>query len=134
LFSAENLKLKICFFKVKKNFLFITILILLFLISSGCRQYSDYVEVSVRTLNTAQRQDIELKIKIIKGVVDNFYADNLRKPESIDELIQTGYLSSPPKDSFGNGFRYDPETDTVISITYEEIEKQKKEAENKRQN
>ncbi len=95
----------------------------------GCQPAEQYVEVNIQTLSTAQRHDINIKIKMIEVRIISFEIDNLRKPKSIKELFEKGYIASEPKDSFGNGFKYDPEKNIVTSDTFQEIEKQKKELE-----
>ena len=45
----------------------------------------------------------------------------MRKPNDMDELIREGYLRTMPKDHLGNGFKYNPETNKVTSITFEKM-------------
>ncbi|MCK4667895.1 hypothetical protein KAU33_14155 [Candidatus Dependentiae bacterium] len=109
-------------------------LILLIILSSlvfclSCQPAEQYVEVNIQTLSTAQRHDINMKIKLIETAIITFEMDNMRKPKNIRELVEKGYIGSEPKDSFGNGFKYDPVKNIVTSDTFQEIEKQKKEPE-----
>ena len=114
-------------------------LILLIILSSlvfcfGCQPAEQYVEVNLQTLSTAQKHDIIIKIKMIETAVITFEMDNMRKPKNIMEMVEKGYVGLEPKDSFGNGFKYDPEKNVVTSDTFQEIEKQKKELEKNKNN
>ncbi|MDD3627350.1 MAG: hypothetical protein PHV06_08530 [bacterium] len=116
--------------KILKNILILFSMLITIISIQSCKPYKDYVDVNLRTLKTVERHEINTKIEMIQQAVMLFKDEKNRSPESIDELVKEGYLQVPPKDCFGNGFKYDPETNTVTSITFEAIEKQKKKSEN----
>lgn len=104
----------------------ISILILFFSIVFlfwGCQPAEQYVEVNIKTLNTAQRHAIKMEMDNIRNAVKVFETDKLRKPTGIDEMVREGYLPKEPKDPFGEGFTYDPVSNEVKSVTLEKIKK-----------
>ena len=114
-----------------KRYLVLIPVTLLILIMISCGAGEGYVEMAETTLSTAQRQAINMKINTIENAVDTFEAEKMRKPDSVDELIREGYIRDMPKDHLDNGFKYDPVTDKVTSVTFEKMKQYEEEKKNK---
>jgi len=64
---------------------------------------------TVRAREAALRQDLF----VFRDVIDQFYADQGRYPNDLEELVETEYLRSIPPDPFTRS------TDTWVTVPYE---------------
>lgn len=69
------------------------------------------------TIDIAERQLRYLKVKIdlekIRGWVEKFRVENGRRPTSLRELVDRGYIDALPVDPLGRSYAYDPGSGVV---------------------
>lgn len=55
--------------------------------------------VVVKTLDSAKESALKENLYVMRKSLDDFYADNGRYPESLEELVAKGYLRFVPEDA-----------------------------------
>ena len=53
-----------------------------------------------RTIIKAREASLRQSLFVLRDVIDQFYADNGRYPDSLDDLVQKHYIRSIPEDPF----------------------------------
>ena len=53
-----------------------------------------------RAVTAAKEAALKENLFILRDVIDQFYADNTKYPDSLNELVEKGYIRRVPKDPF----------------------------------
>jgi general secretion pathway protein G len=87
--------------------LMIVITIILILIGMAAQSYSRTVQ---RSRETALRHNLQ----VMRQAIDNYTLDKQAAPQSLDDLVQAGYLRKVPLDPITNATDWVPQYDSVV--------------------
>jgi hypothetical protein len=100
-----------------KNFLFILFILLIFVSCSKKKEEltplnapKKYGETMGRAMKKAKAMD---DILYLKNKINTFQIQEGRYPNSLDELVEKGYIEKLPQPPEGMKFVYDPKTGSV---------------------
>ena len=94
--------------------LMIVISILLILMSIAIPVYNQHV---VRARESVLRQDLFT----LRSVIDQYTLDKQKAPQSLEDIVQAGYLKVIPKDPFTNEPNWTPEQeDSTMAVDQQE--------------
>jgi general secretion pathway protein G len=87
--------------------LMIVITIILILIGMAAQRYEKSVQ---RSREAALKQNLW----VMRQAIDNYTLDKQAAPQSLDDLVQAGYLRSVPTDPMTRGKDWVPQFDSVV--------------------
>jgi general secretion pathway protein G len=90
--------------------LMIVITIILILIGMAAQRYDKSVQ---RAREATMKQDLW----VMRQAIDNYTLDKQAAPQSLDDLVQAGYLRQVPVDQITGGKDWVPQFDSVVLST-----------------
>ncbi len=90
--------------------LMIVITIMLILIGMAAQRYEQSVQ---RSREAVLKQDLQT----MRQAIDNYTLDKQAAPQSLDDLVQAGYLRSVPRDPMTRAADWVPQYDSVVLST-----------------
>jgi general secretion pathway protein G len=87
--------------------LMIVITIILILIGMAAQNYSKTVQ---RSRETVLHHDLQ----VMRQAIDNYTLDKQAAPQSLEDLVQAGYLRKVPVDPITNAADWVPQYDSVV--------------------
>ncbi len=87
--------------------LMIVILIIMILVGIAAVQYQ-------RTVQRAREATLKQDLQAMRQSIDNYTLDKLAAPQSLEDLVQAGYLRTVPKDPMTGAADWVPQFDSVL--------------------
>jgi general secretion pathway protein G len=87
--------------------LMIVILIIMILVGIAAVQYQ-------RTVQRAREATLKQDLQAMRQSIDNYTLDKLAAPQSLEDLVQAGYLRVVPKDPMTGAADWVPQFDSVV--------------------
>ncbi len=87
--------------------LMVVITIMLILIGMAAQRYEQSVQ---RSREAVLKQDLQT----MRQAIDNYTLDKQAAPQSLDDLVQAGYLRSVPRDPMTRAADWVPQYDSVV--------------------
>ena len=85
----------------------IVILIIMILVGIAVVQYQ-------RTVQRAREATLKQDLQAMRQSIDNYTLDKLAAPQSLEDLVQAGYLRVVPKDPMTGAADWVPQFDSVV--------------------
>lgn len=90
--------------------LMIVITIILILIGMAAQRYE-------KSVQHAREATLHQDLMVIRQSIDNFTLDKQAAPQSLEDLVQAGYLRQVPKDPMTSAADWVPQFDSVVLST-----------------
>jgi general secretion pathway protein G len=87
--------------------LMIVITIILILIGMAAQRYE-------RTVQHAREATLKQDLMVLRQAIDNFTLDKQAAPQSLEDLVQAGYLRKVPADPMTGATDWVPQFDSVV--------------------
>jgi len=87
--------------------LMIVITIILILIGMGAQRYE-------KTVQRAREATLKHDLMVMRQAIDNYTLDKQAAPQSLEDLVQAGYLRSVPRDPITGAADWVPQYDSVV--------------------